>query len=416
MKNKSNLYNTAESYRRLGLSIIPMNHQGKKPMVSWEKYQKKKPNKSEIVEWFGNGESNNIAIVCGEVSGNLVVLDFDSHKEYKVFTNNWLKLRGKHPKEETWVVKTGRGYHIYLRTTVPLGTYNHPNMEIKGEGGCVVAPPSVHPNGKTYKFVNPEITEILEVESLEDMGIELPDKSNEIINKGSDWVTPLLEGVEDGNRDNACTKLAGYFKSQGLLEDVTCVLLKIWGEERCTPIFPEKEVEKCVKSVYKYPDNSIEDYSSESTLVWANDLVMLEGEKIEPLWGNILFPESIHLFSGDTGVGKTTFLYNLAIEGATGESFLDIPFSRPLRVLYLDYETSNPLKILKLNRITSGDRPEYLAFDSIDFTSNKNLDTLIKITQENGFNLVIVDTINEAFRTQKEDDNAEANRQMYMCQ
>ena len=167
-----------------------------------------------------------------------------------------------------------------------------------------------------------------------------------------------------------------------------------------------------MKSVYKYPDNSVEDFPSESTLMWAKDLVMLEGEEIESLWGNYLFPESIHLFSGDTGVGKTTFLYNLAIKGATGESFLDTPFSRPLRVLYLDYETSNPLKILKLNRITSGDRPENLAFDSIDFTSNKNLDTLIKITQENGFDLVIVDTINEAFRTQKEDDNAEANRQM----
>src|SRR5215470_11718958 len=72
-----------------------------------------------------------------------------------------------------------------------------------------------------------------------------------------------------------------------------------------------------------------------SDIVWAKDIPPPRKEdKIPRHWGPFLYPSSLHLLSGDAGVGKTTLGYNLALSLANGESFLGFKPSRPLRVLY----------------------------------------------------------------------------------
>ena len=61
----------------LGLSVIPLQPRGKRPAVPWKKYQKRRVDREQITQWFGNGEDRNVGIVCGEVS-NVVVIDCDS--------------------------------------------------------------------------------------------------------------------------------------------------------------------------------------------------------------------------------------------------------------------------------------------------------------------------------------------------
>ena len=142
-------------YLTYGLSVIPLRHGEKTPLIKWERYQKEPPSIAEARKWFEG--TDNIAIVCGRVSGNLVVVDFDDVEVY----NNFLKeVEGdaeelKDIVENTWLVKTGKGYHIYLRvsTDKPIKIGKLPKVDIKGEGGYVVAPPSLHPNGKNYEFL-----------------------------------------------------------------------------------------------------------------------------------------------------------------------------------------------------------------------------------------------------------------------
>ena len=57
--------------------------------------------------------------------------------------------------ENTWLAKTGKGYHIYLRvdSDKPVKIGKMAKVDIKGEGGYVVAPPSLHPSGKRYEFI-----------------------------------------------------------------------------------------------------------------------------------------------------------------------------------------------------------------------------------------------------------------------
>jgi len=141
-------------YLTYGLSVIPLRHGEKTPLIKWERYQKEAPSMSEVRKWFE--DNGNIGIVCGRVSGDLVVVDFDDVEVYNKFMK---QVEGdselKDIIENTWMVQTGKGYHIYLRVdsdnVVKTGKLG--SVDIKGEGGYVVAPPSVHPSGKRYTFL-----------------------------------------------------------------------------------------------------------------------------------------------------------------------------------------------------------------------------------------------------------------------
>jgi len=116
----------------------------------------------QIEKWFKRNDKN-IAIICGAISGNLVVIDFDNQELYDKFIE---KLNNEYPDIKdiilnTWIVRTGKGYHIYLR----IGDVSSEDfkkmyrstrvgdIDIKGEGGYVLAPPSIHPSGRYYEFI-----------------------------------------------------------------------------------------------------------------------------------------------------------------------------------------------------------------------------------------------------------------------
>ena len=141
-------------YLTYGLSVIPLRHGEKTPLIKWERYEKEPPSIAEARKWFEG--TDNVAIVCGRVSGNLVVVDFDDVEVYNKFLK---EIEGdaelKDIIDNTWLVQTGKGYHIYLRVdsdnVVKTGKLG--SVDIKGEGGYVVAPPSLHPNGMRYTFI-----------------------------------------------------------------------------------------------------------------------------------------------------------------------------------------------------------------------------------------------------------------------
>ena len=150
----SKLTKYLQLYEKQGLCTIPIPFKSKVATIEWKKYQERLPTSEESEKWFSNNECN-IAIVCGEVSDNLIVLDCDSKEKYEELKP---VIEGKLGIDKletcTPIVKTGKGYHIYFKTPTPVKSIKFPNLDIKGEGGYVIAPPSIHPNGQNYIFVN----------------------------------------------------------------------------------------------------------------------------------------------------------------------------------------------------------------------------------------------------------------------
>lgn len=182
----SNLTKAALAIRASGISIIPsgrnkqpawwllpvktdehgqpiLNRNGK-PKHTWQPYQSEMADEATIKRWFAS-DGINISIVCGTISGNLLVLDFDydAAKLYK----KWCQLIPDELLARLVIVTSGKGYHVYFRleaeAEVPGGTIlakrpktgGQPGehdvlIELRAEGNLCTAPPSYHYGRKKH--------------------------------------------------------------------------------------------------------------------------------------------------------------------------------------------------------------------------------------------------------------------------
>jgi RecA-family ATPase len=222
---------------RKGFCLIPVN--GKAAAGGWEKYNHNRPTEEMLETWF-NGFFKNVAIVCGAISG-ITVLDIDPKDGGNV--SEWL---GKYPTD-CYVLTGGGGAHLYYKHPgVPCENIHiAPGVQIKGDRGYVVAPPSVHPiTGNHYKWLSQGEPADFPTELL-----ELKQEKTEA--SGNSWISNLLEyGAEDGERNVSLTKIAGYFEGKGLPKDICINLVKTWNLKNKTKL-DISEIEQTVNSVYK---------------------------------------------------------------------------------------------------------------------------------------------------------------------
>lgn len=157
-----------------GLSVVPIKPDGTKgPSVPWREYQDRRMTPDEVDLHFVSGVG--IAVLCGEISGGLEVLDFDLPKsgtwKGQCFFDDWVEalnidlydLVRQMPKVRT----PGGGVHLYYRCSDLDGNRKlavvverdvippkQTIIETRAEGGYVLAPgcpPQCHPSGKTYE-------------------------------------------------------------------------------------------------------------------------------------------------------------------------------------------------------------------------------------------------------------------------
>jgi hypothetical protein len=238
------LLEQALDYLHRGYSIIPLS--GKKAIIKWEEYQHRLPTEPEITSWFKDGKSN-IGIITGKVSG-ILVLDVDGEEGQKFIQQVDLPL--------TSCVKTGLGgNHFYFRY-IPENrelrnfTRRFPGIDLRAEGGYVVAPPSLHPvtNEEYIWEVGLDETPLVYPPQWLLDGCETPEI------KGTAKVDPLmvLEGVPEGMRDETLFKYACRLQRQGLKQREAEVLV-LQAAQSCDPPFPEDEAKAKVRQAFRYP-------------------------------------------------------------------------------------------------------------------------------------------------------------------
>lgn len=259
-KPGSPLLDYVRFYRALGLCVIPVPFGRKAPVVQWRAYQHRKPTPAEIQAWFGGRESN-LAVVCGKISGNVIVLDFDDVAVYRKFFNTEKIESG------TIVVRTGSGKrHVYLHASDPVPSFKIPQLklEVRSDGNIVVLPPSMHPCGRRYEFINPDVGDIPVVPNLPkavldiakkkfgvditfDIGTPRPPRGQWKFRepyRGPDppCILKLMEGVSTGFRNEAAARLVSYFLTVRKLElGEAWRNLKKWNARNPQPLHDGEE-------------------------------------------------------------------------------------------------------------------------------------------------------------------------------
>jgi hypothetical protein len=240
-------------YALAGMGVFPIVPRGKKPLTDHGlKDATKDP--TVIREWWQRRPGANVGIATGAESGVFVV-DVDPRNDGN--ESLW-ELELKHGKLETTKVRTGGGgTHFYIKHPgglVPCSAGRlGPGLDVKGDGGYVVAPPSIHCSGQPYRWersdraggapLAPAPTWLLDLIRNPAVGQSSPRPANE-------WVELIRGPIVRGARNDTLVRLAGHLLRIRVLDPaIAAELVQAVNEARCKPPLLPDEVQDIVESI-----------------------------------------------------------------------------------------------------------------------------------------------------------------------
>ncbi len=152
-----------------GMSIVPVKEDGTKaPDVNWLPYQNKRPSLKMLKTWFEDKERHGLYLICGAVSGNLEMLEWETAADYSGFhvacERAGIGELLNRVLDGYFEKAPGGGNHTLYRcdeiagnTKLANSADNKTMIETRGEGGGVVIAPShgsVHQSGKAYELIS----------------------------------------------------------------------------------------------------------------------------------------------------------------------------------------------------------------------------------------------------------------------
>lgn len=200
-----------------------------------------------IKQWWTDAPQANIGIATGD---GLVVLDIDNRHGGDESLADLVREVGKPP--DTVESQTGNGRHIYLhdptgriRTGIVDG---RPGIDVKAEGGYVVAPPSRHWSGQHYQWEFSSHPDLVSVAHLPPAWLALLTRPKTHAGNGKNE-----EGIPQGERNQRICSIGGALRRQGVGERAVLDALLAINLRQCDPPLPEREVESIARSVARYP-------------------------------------------------------------------------------------------------------------------------------------------------------------------
>jgi len=392
---------------------------GKHPAVSWGTWAMAATPQMIAQQWARHGGLANIAVACGP--SNLVVLDEDAPGELERFAATYgIDL------PPTYTVTTGRGRHLYYRwdhsSEGRIGNSHTAvqgfKLDVRGEGGYVIAEGSQHASGAPYAGNGLAVA-------------DLPNKLGDLLlacaynqqhhMPGGNTAGPRLAGemIPAGQRHTQLVKYAGRLRKSGLdLDEAIPVYRQRW---LC-----------CQQPAGEIPEAHYHDPACAHPLTWAEALDTLDdiyrrypsGQNLEdadahappPLAGAILTRSALHnlpdpepfidnvldrgtlaLLYGKWGSCKTFLALDIAVAVATGRPWQGRRTAQG-RVLYVAAEGAYGLKprvdALEYSwGLPISDDHLHILPRPVNLTRPAEVHQLKTLTKTNGYDLVILDTL-----------------------
>ncbi len=241
----------ARRYLGRGWCVLPLRRRDKRPLVVWEPLQHARPSTAQITDWFSRWPDANIGIVTGEIS-NLVVLDIDPKHGGDASLQRLEQRFG--PLPATIEATTGgEGRHFYfahpgslIRNRAGLAQ----GIDLRGDGGYIVAPPSVHPSGRPYAWASGRSPEDLALAAMPRWILPAfrGDRARRTL---SDWRRLVRAGVPEGQRNAGIASLTGHLLWHQVDPEMVLELLLAWNRMRCRPPLEDAEVAQVVSNIVR---------------------------------------------------------------------------------------------------------------------------------------------------------------------
>jgi predicted transcriptional regulator len=146
-----------------GFNVIPLRKPGKKPYILKPFFTSRLHHCSATCHHKGRHDiadlfsRNNIGVVLGRTSGNLIDIDCDSAESFNRVGD---ELTGRNLP--FWAIESARGGGYLLRliegeaANMPKGQSPFNDVEVWGSLHFAVIPPSIHTSGIVYRWITPE--------------------------------------------------------------------------------------------------------------------------------------------------------------------------------------------------------------------------------------------------------------------
>lgn len=247
--NEMTRQDAALRYADHGVAVFPVVPNAKNPLTTNGFYDAT-TDTNVINDWFRRSPDANVGMATGTVNGIMVVdVDCKSGKNGEVALNGLEKIYGELPETRRHRTPSG-GYHLLFS----IGSQVVPDsqgkigegIDIKAEGGYVVAPPSVIGDGR-YEVVNPDVSVVDAPEWLVKLACE---------KKADDKKPSQGIAIPEGERNDHIFKYALDCKRRGISKD-DAIAKTLVENERCDPPLSGDEIVRTVASAYRYETSNV---------------------------------------------------------------------------------------------------------------------------------------------------------------
>lgn len=393
-----NILQQALEYYDAGFSVIPRPQKTKADSDKWKQYQTKRASREQVEKWFANNDKN-IAIVCGAISG-LVIVDLDSAEAIEKYSGIVYHTLKSRTGVKDGRPGDGRGYHLWFSTTSDqqIKSWSEDGLDVIAEGKYFIAPPSTHPSGVEYEFANDSPIMPLPDEFIKALYSE--ERIPESINKN--WITDLfVNGFSPGRHNDQTFQLSVFYAKRNIPYDVTLALLHKLDRDDESPQGPE-QVRMTVRSAYDTVNPSgvyriqTLDYLLENEEIWEQRWLVED-------W---LPAASIGIIGALPQTGKTWLSAQLAVSLATGVPFMGSKVLETCRVLYIQLEDPMGMTLQKfrtirapilrdknLEKLYGEENIHVLEFGTFNFGKPETINFIGEYIREHDIGYVIVDPL-----------------------
>lgn len=388
--NESKIIQAAQVYLSKGYSIIPVNS-NKTPLIPWTEFQTRRAELDEVLGWQEKFPDMQLGIVTGRISG-IAVIDVEAGGDHSQFPSTVTAETG------------GGGYHLYYKYVDGMGgnrTRITDLVDIRSDGGYVVAPPSVSVKG-AYTWLSDPQTDEIQLFPVD------------IISTLDQSSTENLIGT--GERNIRATQKAGEILAQlpdPAERNEAYERLQQWNISEVAEPLSDSELRKVFVSVAKREDAKRSDDDLVLKPYTLRELYAEEFPPIEWLAQDLLPVGMVAAITGESNSYKSFLTLALAQAIATGEPFLGHFPVKQGKVLVIDEENNRRIieKRFRDMGVVEHDNILFLSQKGIQLDNTAHVQKLKQAIDDIEPVLVVLDSL---VRFHRKDENSASEMRLVM--